>query len=209
MSSAIATFSGKLFDPWDIDPNAICIEDIAHSLSMQCRFNGQCPRFYSVAQHCCVLSGYFEQRGRHNMALVALLHDAAEAYVGGIPSPFKSRLPDHELVERNVLHVIMQKFAHHGWTRSWYDDMHELKRYDSRICVDEALMLWSGHPLPEWAAERAEREMSFDWPLALYIEWTAHRAEREYLMRFHRLRHALNDTPHYVPTARSPADPVA
>jgi hypothetical protein len=44
----IQTFTGKRLDLDPPDPSQIDIEDIAHSLSMLCRFNGQCNKFYSV-----------------------------------------------------------------------------------------------------------------------------------------------------------------
>lgn len=47
----IQTVTGRPF--WPLDPRAeeMDIRDIAHSLSMQCRFGGHCHRFYSVAEH--------------------------------------------------------------------------------------------------------------------------------------------------------------
>ena len=47
----IQTFTGKKFDPLNPNLNDFCIEDIAHSLSLQCRFTGHCRVFYSVAEH--------------------------------------------------------------------------------------------------------------------------------------------------------------
>jgi hypothetical protein len=40
----IETFSGKKINPLDADEDSLDIVDIAHSLSMQCRFNGHCKR---------------------------------------------------------------------------------------------------------------------------------------------------------------------
>ncbi len=45
------TFTGKRLDLSPPDPSQIDIEDIAHGLSLLCRFNGQCTNFYSVAEH--------------------------------------------------------------------------------------------------------------------------------------------------------------
>ena len=47
----ILTYSGIEFWPLDPRPEDVRIEDIAHALSMQCRFAGHCDRFYSVAEH--------------------------------------------------------------------------------------------------------------------------------------------------------------
>ena len=48
----ITTYTGKKFHILDPDPVDVCLEDIAHALSMMCRFNGHVRRFYSVGEHC-------------------------------------------------------------------------------------------------------------------------------------------------------------
>lgn len=50
----IQTYSGRQFDIAAPTPEMVDLEDIAHSLAMQCRYNGHCQHFYSVAEH----SGY-------------------------------------------------------------------------------------------------------------------------------------------------------
>lgn len=73
-----------------IAPTASMIDptDIAHSLSMQCRFNGHTRSFYSVAQHCVLVADLVP--AEHQLA--ALLHDATEAYVGDMVRPLKEGL---------------------------------------------------------------------------------------------------------------------
>ncbi len=85
----IQTFSGKKVDLLHPDPDQITIEDIAHALSNLCRFTGHVLPFYSVAQHCIEMSWLVAQP---SLKLTALLHDAAEAYIGDVSSPVKRYL---------------------------------------------------------------------------------------------------------------------
>jgi uncharacterized protein len=79
------TSSGKKYFPCDPRPEEVEIEVIAHHLAMQCRFNGATREFYSVAEHCVHASRLVPKE----YALEALLHDAAEAYLGDIIRPLK------------------------------------------------------------------------------------------------------------------------
>ena len=47
----ITTYTGKKFYPAVPDLELISIIDIAHALSMICRYAGHCTKFYSVAEH--------------------------------------------------------------------------------------------------------------------------------------------------------------
>jgi len=62
----IQTFSGLQFWPLDPRPDEINIEDIAHALSLQCRFGGHCNRFYSVADHSIHVSMLVENSEHHS-----------------------------------------------------------------------------------------------------------------------------------------------
>jgi len=86
------------------------IEDIAHALSMLCRYNGHVDQFYSVAQHSVLVAEQFEHYNGQEGALAALLHDAAEAYVGDMISPIKKQMLQFQILEENILRVIMDKF---------------------------------------------------------------------------------------------------
>lgn len=70
------------------DPAEIDLEDIAHSLSRQCRFAGHTLGHYSVAEHSVLVSF----AAPAFVALEALMHDAHEAYIGDITSPVKAAL---------------------------------------------------------------------------------------------------------------------
>ena len=47
----VSTHLGYRFYPQAPSIADVAIEDIAHGLAFQCRFNGQTQHFYSVAQH--------------------------------------------------------------------------------------------------------------------------------------------------------------
>lgn len=107
ITDCIRTFTGEYVNVFDPDPETIKIEDISHSLSMQCRFGGHLRSFYSVAQHCLNCSYIIS---REYLQLGALLHDASEAYLLDIPRPIKQRLPDYKKIEDNLMVVIAKKF---------------------------------------------------------------------------------------------------
>jgi uncharacterized protein len=94
----LSTFTGNKFFPFAPHPHQIDIRDIAHGLSLLCRFSGQCPYFFSVAEH----SIYVANNLPDNLKLEGLLHDASEAYLGDLPRPVKVGLPEYNAIEAAV-----------------------------------------------------------------------------------------------------------
>lgn len=105
--NCIRTFTGKYINPANPDPELICIEDIAHALSMQPRFGGHLPVFYSVAQHCC----HVAMLSPEHLRLTALMHDASEAYLIDVPKPIKSQLTNYKEIETRLMYEIAKKFG--------------------------------------------------------------------------------------------------
>lgn len=103
--SKLKTYTGEI-DLIHPTMEQISITDIFHSLSNLCRFNGACSEFYSVAQHSCMVAVVVEPE----LQLSALLHDAAEAYIGDIATPLKRMLPMAREIEDRILDVIDKKF---------------------------------------------------------------------------------------------------
>lgn len=105
--SWIQTYTGKKFFPLDPNFDDICIEDIAHSLSNQCRFSGHVKEFYSVAQHCVLVSYLTEDN------LPGLMHDSSEAYLVDIPKPLKDsgEFESYKKYELNLQTMIYIKYC--------------------------------------------------------------------------------------------------
>lgn len=104
------TFSGKSYDFLDPKPEQIDIQDIAHALSMTCRYNGHSAEFCSVAEHSVLVSCLIEAY-EPTYTFEALMHDAAEAYVGDVITPLKRLLPDFQAIELLCEETIEQKFS--------------------------------------------------------------------------------------------------
>ncbi len=103
----IQTYTGKAFYPQDPQPGDINIVDIAHSLSMTCRFGGHTTRFYSVAQHSALVAANVPAAD----ALWGLLHDASEAYLADVSKPVKPLLTGYSEIEGKVMAAVCQKFG--------------------------------------------------------------------------------------------------
>lgn len=142
ISAVLETQSGTLIDIADPQPDQIYIRDIAHALSMQCRFGGHTKHHYSVAQHSVNVS-YLVPKEH---ALQALLHDATEAYLVDIPTPIKRLLRDYKPLEERLWSCIAAKY---GVPKELHASV---KEADSRICISEKIELISPNGLdgPGW-----------------------------------------------------------
>ena len=99
MGNGMLLHSGRLVDPLTLSVQDINIRDIAHALSMICRYNGHVRSFYSVAEHSFHVSRIAEDKARNDISFATagngtrwgLLHDATEAYLGDCVRPLKVR----------------------------------------------------------------------------------------------------------------------
>ncbi len=82
------TFTGLLFDLMNPKPDDILIEDIAHGLAYNCRWNGATKTYFSIAEHCCMMYDLVPD----HLKKTALMHDCEEAYWGDIIKPLKNLL---------------------------------------------------------------------------------------------------------------------
>lgn len=136
----ITTYSGKEFHILEPSYDEICIEDIAHALSLTCRFGGHAKRFYSVAEHSVYVSILCQDKNK----MAGLLHDASEAYIGDVVSPLKSVLPQYKDIERDIMMFIADRF---GFEFPLSEDVHNC---DLAQLGSEARELFL--EVPQWAA---------------------------------------------------------
>lgn len=104
--SWILTHSGRQFDLLRPTAAMISPNDIAHALANLCRFNGHTRNHYSVAQHSLLVSSLVPAQHQ----LVALLHDATEAYIGDMTRPLKALMPQYQAAEETIWQAICARF---------------------------------------------------------------------------------------------------
>ncbi len=169
----IKTNSGIKFDIFKPKVSDVNIEDIAHSLSLLCRFNGNCRKFYSVAQHSVLVSHIIDTE----YSLEGLLHDAPESITGDIIRPMKIWLPDFAVFEDKIDRVIAKRF---GLLRT-KASLAEVKRADNVALVTEARDLVNAEDcLCEYCPDVE--------PLKQKIKpWSFEKSKREFLKRFEEL----------------------
>lgn len=105
--SSISTVTGRFFDLLAPENYEFDIEEIATALSHICRYTGHVNKFYSVAEHCVLVSNICPP----SLALCGLLHDASEAFVGDVSSPLKKLLPEYRNIEDGVQSAIAKFYG--------------------------------------------------------------------------------------------------
>lgn len=164
------TYTGRAVYPMDLSPEDICIEDIAHSLAHQCRYNGHSLRFYSVAEHSVLVARWLRSKGTDAVALEGLLHDATEAYLSDVPRPVKPFLVGYQEAEKRAWYAIAETY------NLPYVPHPAVKDADNRILHDERIQNMA----------RSER----DWELTgvrlgVTLQfWSPDRAKAEFLAMF-------------------------
>lgn len=162
------TYTGVQF--WPLDPRMedIRFADIAMALSRICRFGGHCTHFYSVAEH----SVHVASKAPNELKLQALMHDAAEAYLGDVVRAIKRNLPNYERIEARLERLIFEKFGIE------YPCHPTVKALDDGILVDEREQNMVIPPAP-WTGAIT--------PIGVTLEfWTPSQARYEFTTAFHR-----------------------
>lgn len=185
IGSWFQTFTAGRFWPFEPRADEVNLIDIAHALSLQCRYNGHCREFYSVAEHSVRVSMAIETWADLNsntlddyeqavLAFWGLMHDAAEAYVGDMVRPLKHHMPAFRAVEASVMAAICERFG------MAIEEPAIVKHFDNVILRTEKRdivngdLLWSFPPEIQPLPEKI-------------IPWSPAEAERRFLARFDEL----------------------
>ena len=151
------TYTGRFYaiDPRSDEVNLI---DIAHGLSLICRYTGQCKHFYSVAQHCLNVYKDLKQLGYdETIQLRGLLHDASEVYISDLPKPFKVEIPEYKKFEERIEKAIYERF---GLTFPT-DDVHKIIKFsDNEVLYNEVEALMNN--VENWTSKYPHRKLDID-----------------------------------------------
>lgn len=163
MYDKMITYSGREFNPMEIEEKDVCIEDVAHALSLLCRGGGHLKYFYSVGQHSINCANEaLARKWPEKVVLGCLLHDASEAYISDIIRPVKRHLANYVEIEEMILAVIFQKFGLAGLSEP---ERLQIRQIDNEMLEHELTVLFGNpqpipsHSLmsaPDFALERAE-----------------------------------------------------
>lgn len=163
---------------------AINVKDIAHALSLQCRYNGHCREFYSVAQHSVLASDEASPIDK----LWALLHDAPEAYMGDLVGPLKAKVDMWKPLEHRWDLALRRRFG--VWPSPDYADSHHIEAQERRVKIIDLLLL--GREMKDLFPGRDVKSIGFlderrpdDLPSV--SPWPPKKAKRLFLRRFYKL----------------------
>lgn len=169
-TSRIKLLSGGWFDYLDMEQSQYTMEDVAHNLSMICRFNGAVKKHYSVAQHAYIISHMVDEK----YALQGLVHDNQEAFLGDMCSPLKRIMSDFKTLENKAETFMLKKLGLRFPLHS------SVKLNDLRLLAAEIRDLQP--EAADWAGiidiEPYEKKI---------VPWSAKKAKEKYLERFYEL----------------------
>lgn len=177
----VQTYTGRRFYPLEPRPQDVDVVDIAHALGMICRYGGHSAQLYTVGQHSLLVASAVarDYPERLDWQLMALMHDASEAYLVDVPRPIKPFLVGYYEVEARVEACIQRALS----LPTDPDGAALVKTYDSRILVDECRKLTGNS---DWGR-------SFGEPLGVMISpLSPWQSERQFLAMYDGLMRGIN-----------------
>lgn len=163
------------------------IEDVAWGLASRCRWSGQCISkhgthlFYSVAQHCVLMSLMMSISGKPHLAYPALMHELDEFVWGDLSGPLKVKVPDFVRESKETGRYLAQYFGVQP------HDAVELKIADKRMMATERRDLMGSWSQGDYWSYMGDAE-----PYDMVIEpWSFERSADAFLDSYKDLRRGL------------------
>lgn len=183
--------SGRMINLLDMLMVDVDIQDIAHHLSHQCRFNGACDFHYSVAQHSVHVlemlwwhtrpragEEFPEMRDirRYRLLNAALLHDGSEAYLGDVVRPLKYTdimVPYRQLedITQHTINWALGVGPVSVSTTSWINA--NVKLADDAMCAFECRQLFTPAYVPDPRFELDNQFSVYERPIVEILPRTA------------------------------------
>lgn len=158
----LPTFTGKQFDLLEPTIEMINIEDAAHHLSLENRFNGATKFPISVAQHSINVCN----QAPEEVKLEALLHDIKEAWYKDWTAPYKQMFARYyqestnhtdvfSIVDIEMDMLLTEKFKLNETPKCW--DI--ISKLDKRMGVTEIKQLCNNFPEENWMPNYQKLEL--------------------------------------------------
>jgi len=163
-------YNSKIVHPFMPKPENFTLETVAHALSLKTRFNGHCNFFYSVAQHCVLVSEFCSP----DNALWGLLHELDEVFLPDIPRPIKREIPQWKKIAELHMRAGAEAFSLE------YPFPEEIHYVDAAALKAEMFDVMSAPPKP-WGELPPRLEQTI-----LPMTWQD--AKQSFINRFYELR---------------------
>lgn len=156
----VTTYIGLRVDLLNTLPEQIQPTDIVMGLSRARRWAGQSHVEYSVAQHSVEVYRLLKRWSpdRLDLQMAGLMHDASEAYLGDVPTPWKALMPDYLAVERRLMNMVAVRF---NFSPALLDSL-ELQNADTVLKLVESRDLFKPSRLCDLFP--GEEEVSVSYP---------------------------------------------
>ena len=143
MKNTMTTFTGRHFDPMQIRTEDICIEDIAHALSLICRGGGHL-KYILFRKHSTLSTAPQRPKpeaGPENFNLPVSFTTPGESYISDIIRPVKANLTGYLEIESRIMEKIPGKFNLSDLTE---EERRMWKQIDDEMLYYELKNLMSG-----------------------------------------------------------------
>lgn len=129
-------------------PTPPTLSEVAELLSGVQRWNGQTTIPWSVLQHSLLTAALLPDDASPTLRVVALLHDAAEAYVGDTPRPYKTK--EQEVFEQ---YILMELYEGFGLDWVGFPSVHKaVRKADDLAALAEAeVLVYPGKRREVWS----------------------------------------------------------